>query len=342
MRAIGLIAILSISGVTLAQTGGGGNPKFDQPTESPKSREKGVERSDTRIDLRPKFEKGQSIKLKMEVVNSAQHPAIDVDPLDEPDRPSPAKKGSKSTPTKNRPELETTKSKIDFGIVMNVKDVTTEGVATVDMVFQTVKVFVDGPGGKMEFDSTKPAAPAKPGEIDVIGSVLKPLVGSTFTMTVDRSGNISSVSGGDGFGMLGQVVPGAGGGGSLPQVFGPIFTLKKGDGFARLGESWENVDKLNSGLMGEFKMSTKHTLQSVSGKDAKLAMQGRIEAGSMAPGSSTFQLKDSSYSGKYTWDTGRGMIRDMSTRMSMTVSHQLQGTPVDVTSETNMRVSRID
>ena len=227
-------------------------------------------------------------------------------------------------------------------LVLNVKDVTTAGVATVDMVFQTVKVSVDGPGMKEEFDSTKPAKPTKAGEVDVIGTVLRPLVGSTFTMTIDRAGNISNISGGDGFAMLGQVTPGAGGAGSLPQVFGPIFNIRQGDGFARVGETWENTDKLNSGLMGDFKMFTKHTLQSMSGKDAKLAMQGRIEPGSLAPGSSTFQIKDSTYTGKYTWDTARGMIRDMSTRMSVSVTHQLQGTPVDVKSETTTRVSRVD
>lgn len=341
MKAISFVAVLSLAGATFAQSGGAGNPKFDQPSEAtPKSRDATKpERSDTRIDLRPRFEKGQSIKLKMEVTSSSQQPATDVDPLDEPDRPAPQQKRTSKSPPK-KPELETSKSKIDFGIVLNVKDVTPEGVATVDMVFQTVKVSVDGPGGKMEFDSTRPPAPGKADDLDPVAIVMKPLVGSTFTMTVDRSGNISSVSGGDGFAMLGQVVPGSGG--TMPQVFGPIFTLKKGDGFARIGESWENVDKLNSGLMGEFKMSAKHTLQSVSGKDAKVSMQGRIEAGSMAPSSSTFQLKDSAYSGKYTWDTGRGMIRDMTTRMSMTVSHQIQGTPVEVTSETTSRVSRVD
>jgi hypothetical protein len=173
-----------------------------------------------------------------------------------------------------------------------------------------------------------------------LATVLRPLVGSTFTMTIDRAGNISSVTGGEGFAMLGQVTPGAGG--TLPQVFGPILTQKKGDGFARVGESWENADHLNSGLMGEFKMLTRHTLQSVSGKDAKLSIRGQISPASMAPGSSTFQLKDSAYSGSYTWDTARGMIRDMATRMSITVEHSLQGQPVEVKSETTTKVTRLD
>lgn len=332
-----IAAMLLITGTSLAQSGGGGNPKFDQPSDSPRPKA----RAENRIDLRPRFERGQSIKLKMEVMNSSQTPAIEVDPLDDPDQPKRPQQPPKNRKPNSKPEMETSTSKIDFGIVMNVKDVTEAGVATVDMVFQTVKVSIDGPGMKEEFDSTKPAQPSKTGEVDVTGTVLRPLVGSTFTMQVDRSGNITSVTGGDGFAMLGQVMPGAGGGGSLPQVFGPIFTMKKGDGFASVGESWENVDKLNSGLMGEFKMITKHTLQSMSGKDARLDLKGRMEAGSMAPGSSTFQIKDSSYSGRYTWDTAKGMIKEMQTKLSTTISHQLQGSPVDVTSETSMKVTRV-
>ncbi|MBX3378098.1 MAG: hypothetical protein KF678_13975 [Phycisphaeraceae bacterium] len=343
MRAASLI-VLFCSSLALAQSGGGGNPSFDQPAERPQDRA----RQEGRIDLRPRFEKGQSIKLKMEVVNAATQPAIAIldDPSDEPQRPSPQKKPANKPGTRPgsnpnaKPDLETTKSKVEFGIVMNVKDVTAAGEATVDMTFQTVKVLIDGPGFKQEFDSTRPPQPAKPGEPDIMSTVLRPLVGSTFTMTIDRAGNISSVTGGEGFAMLGQVTPGAGG--TLPQVFGPILTQKKGDGFARVGESWENADHLNSGLMGEFKMLTRHTLQSVSGKDAKLSIRGQISPASMAPGSSTFQLKDSAYSGSYTWDTARGMIRDMATRMSITVEHSLQGQPVEVKSETTTKVTRLD
>jgi hypothetical protein len=337
MRAASLI-VLFCSSLALAQSGGGGNPSFDQPADKPQDRA----RQEGRIDLRPRFERGQSIKLKMEVVNAATQPAVEIDPLDDPmeDSKRPAPKKKPNTRTNAKPDLETTKSKVEFGIVMNVKDVTAAGEATVDMTFQTVKVLIDGPGFRQEFDSTRPPQPAKPGEPDILATVLRPLVGSTFTMTIDRAGNISSVTGGEGFAMLGQVTPGAGG--TLPQVFGPILTQKKGDGFARVGESWENADHLNSGLMGEFKMLTRHTLQSVSGKDAKLSIRGQISPASMAPGSSTFQLKDSAYSGSYTWDTARGMIRDMATRMSITVEHSLQGQPVEVKSETTTKVTRLD
>jgi len=327
---LGLAATLLFAAASMAQSGGGGSPKFDQPPaqDAPAGSTEG------RYDLRPKFERGQSIRLKLEVTNLAEQPVIDVldDPDDKPRTPARTPKGKR--------EVETTKSRIEFGLVMKVKDVDAAGNSTVDMTFQTVKVSVDGPGMKEEFDSTKPAKPAKPGEIDVIGTVLKPLVGTTMTMTVDRAGNISSVTGGEGFAMLGQVTPGAGG--SLPQVIGPIFTLKKGDGFARIGETWDNIDKLDSGLMGEFKMTTKHTLSSVSGKDARLDLRGKIEPGSLAPGATTFQIKDSAYSGKYTWDLARGMIKDMTTTMSMSVEHSLQGSPVQVTSETTTRLTRMD
>lgn len=339
LKRLGLAASLVLASTAFAQSGGGGNPKFDQPPPAPQPKDQ-ARSPEGRYDLRPKFERGQTIKLKLEVTNLAEQPAIDIDMLDDPDEKP--KKPARPSQANGKREVEKTKSRIEFGIVMKVKEVDAAGNSTVDMTFQTVKVSVDGPGMKEEFDSTKPAKPAPAGEIDIIGTVLKPLVGTTMSMTVDRAGNISNVTGGDGFAMLGQVTPGSGGAGSLPQVIGPIFNIKKGDGFARIGETWDNADKLNSGLMGDFKMTARHTLSSVSGKDAKVDLRGKIEPGSQAPGSSTFQLKDSSYTGRYTWDLARGMIKDMTTKMSMTVEHRLQDTPVQVTSETTTKLTRID
>ncbi len=342
IRLIALTAVLALGVPAWAQSGGsGGVNVVPQPRES-------APKTDGRIDLRPKFEKGQEIKFKLEVNSTSEQPAVDIDVLDDPD--------SKPKPTTNRPgtnppsktssrtpkdKLEISKSKVEFGIVMKVKDVDAARNSTVDMTFTTVKVSIDGPGGKEEFDSTRPRKP-KADEIDIIGTVLAPLVGSTFTMKVDSAGNISSVTGGDGFAMLGQVVPGAGGAGSLPQVFGPIFTIKKGDGFATVGQSWEDVDTLDSGLMGQFKMTSRHTLSSAAGGTAKLDLKGKIEARSQAPGSSTFLMRDSTYSGKYTWDYALGMLRQMDTKMSIKVEHSLQGQPVEVTSESVTKLTRVN
>ena len=47
-------------------------------------------KTDHRIDLRPKFERGQEIKFKLEVSNTSQQPAVDIDVLDDPDsKPRP-------------------------------------------------------------------------------------------------------------------------------------------------------------------------------------------------------------------------------------------------------------
>jgi hypothetical protein len=332
-----MAALTFAAGTCLAQSGGSGGVKIPQPND-PTPNPPRAQPQDNRIDLRPKFERGQEFKFKLEVNNIATQPESNFDPLDDPsDKRHPAKPSSRD----KKPALEVTKSKIEFGMVMKVKEVDEAKNATVDMTFTTVKVSIDGPGMKEEFDSTKPKT-TRPDDPDVIGTVLKPLVGSTFTMKVDRAGNITSVTGGDGFAMLGQVSPGAGGAGSLPQVFGPIFTTRKGDGFARVGESWENDDKLDSGLMGDFKMSTKHTLASASRGQATVNIAGRVEPGSQAPGATTFQLKDSTYRGKYLWDTERGMLRQMDTTMSVKVEHRLQDQPTEVSSETTTKLTRVN
>lgn len=348
IRFVGMIVLVA-GGTCLAQSGGSGGVKIppagaqpsSQPASPAGSQPREPSREDNRIDLRPKFERGQEVKFKLEVNNVSTAPVDNSDPLDDPEdakarnqrRPAPQKPA--------KPELERTKSKIEFGMTLKVKDVDEAHNATVDLIFTTVKVSIDGPQLKEEFDSTKPR-PKKKDEADVMGTVLAPLVGSTFTMKIDRSGNITSVTGGDGFAMLAQVVPGAGGGGSLPQVFGPIFTSRKGDGLARIGESWENEDKLDSGLMGDFKMITRHSLSSHSGNVARVNILGRIAPGTQAPGATTFQLKDSSYSGKYLWDTKAGMLKSMDTRMSIKVEHKLKDQPTEVTNETVTKLTRVN
>src|SRR6185436_6516441 len=107
-----------VAATSFAQSGGGGNPKFEQPREQPRETPRSTE---GRYDLRPKYERGQSIKLKLEVNNLMEQPAVNVDVLEAPET-TPAKKPARKSSTSTKTEIEKTKSKVEFGIVMKVKE----------------------------------------------------------------------------------------------------------------------------------------------------------------------------------------------------------------------------
>jgi hypothetical protein len=105
------------------------------------------------------------------------------------------------------------------------------------------------------------------------------------------------------------------------QLFGPILSLKKGDGLATVGQSWENEDAVGTGLLGRIRMLNKYTLRSAAGGLAKMAIDGRIESDSESP-DSPFKIRDGKFTGSCEWDTRAGMLRSMDTRMSGVRLHE--------------------
>jgi len=156
-------------------------------------------------------------------------------------------------------------------------------------------------------------------------------------MRVDRSGNITSITGGDAFTSLGQFVGGSGRAGDL---FGPLMSIRHGNGMVAVGESWEDVDRIDNSMLGRFKMSTRHTLRSVSGRDAQLDMVGKIELDTESGSDSSFQVKESSYSGRYSWDLDLGLLRQLDSTMRLQIDSKGAGTPASTRSETVMKVTR--
>lgn len=273
------------------------------------------------VDLRPKFAQGQQTRFKMEVTNTS-------DPVTAT-RPVPKKPGDPA-PARHA----TTRSTMEMVLSLKVQSVSPDREATVSLVFDALRVSTTNQDGKVEFDSSKPTS----GEDDMVGILLKPLVGTALTLKVDRAGNITSISGGETFSALGQFVGGVGQAGDL---FGPLFTVKKGTGMARVGESWEDVDKIDNALLGQFKMTTRHTLRSAYGSEAKVDMAGRIEPGSESPGSGAGHIKDSSFAGNYTWDTERGMLKRMDSTMRVKMEQTVDGLRTETRNESVVKVTQI-
>jgi hypothetical protein len=224
-------------------------------------------------------------------------------------------------------------SKVTMGLKMKVVDTSPETGATVDLVIENLKASIQSQDTKMDFDSTKPGK-----SDDVAAMLFQSIAGTTLTLKVDRNGNITSVTGGEALAALGQT--GGAGAGKPGDLFSGLFSSGKSSGEAAVGESWENSDKIESPLMGGFRMITRHTLTALRGRDALVDVRGRIEAATEAPGSSPFTIKNAHHEGRYVWDTQAGALRQMDSTMSSEIQAKIGEQEMLTRSESSMGVTR--
>lgn len=238
------------------------------------------------------------------------------------------------------------KSRTELGLVLRVTDVSADRIASVDLVIDSLKAKTSVAGQDVEFDSASPA-----NKDDPVDRIMRGIVGTTMTLTVDPSGNITSIKGGEALAGLGgslTLSPTSAAGGSLPglpggkQLFQSIFTVRSGSGEVRIGESWTNEDVIDSGLLGQFRLTNVCTLASVSGSSATITTRGTIKAVSDNPAGSSFQLRDSAFNGRYIWDTSAGMIREMNQTMSIAIDGSVAGQTIAPRTTTTMTLRRTD
>jgi hypothetical protein len=319
--------------------------------QTPPAASKPEQPSETRnpgVDLRPKFKKGQELRYVLELDGKNKIKSVsaskDEEPLD---------------------NEQTSSQRI--GLVMRVKDAGDEG-ATLDIVYESIKVVMDTPEGKAEFDSTKKKTPAsKPGTpakgavpdplaggmSDMLAQIIGPMVGTTIEVKTDRNGAITSVTGGSALGggglegLLGGM--GGAGGGMMPDAKSTANWLVGGmggpsSGFARIGETWTNTDTLSGTPLGGFKMITSHALKSLSGNIANVLFNGRAETtdsqDAPSPLGSLVKLKGAGYRGQYQWDTTAGCLKELSSELNTQTTCKIGQQDVEMTSTSTTRVKK--
>jgi len=256
------------------------------------------------------------------------------------------------------PQEQSTKH--ELALVFFVKDTTEEG-STVELTFSGVKILQESGTGKdkekLEFDSSRPKAKDKDNPLAPGG---RELANTTFTLTIDTDGNVTNMAGGSGLsslgamgmpGGLGQGIPGAGSGPSNPgtgsnngfaDAIGSIFSIKKGSPYVKVGETWSTSDDINSGLLGNFRMTTDSTVKSHSGNQAKIKVVGRIEPSTQAAGGiSIFKLKDSFYMGEYLWDTQGGMLKSMDMDQNVVIDGGSSTGGMSMKASSTVKVNRV-
>lgn len=277
-------------------------------TPAPKTDPKGDTKGDAGlVDLRPKFERGATSRYIMQVDSKTKTK----DPKD-------AKKTVDSSMSQA------------IGLKMKVVDVK-DGEATVELVYESMKISVKTADAEMNYDSEAKPKPGKKSDglddQDLFAPIFKQIVGTTMTMTVDSNGNIKDIKGGDALNLLGSIPGGSPvDPKSLGGLFGPISSSAAGKGKYKVGEKWTNQDSLSVGPLGDFKMTTEHTLVSHRAGRADVTVAGKADAKSESDAAMSpdkFKLKNATYRGKYTWDTSRGRLISMDLEQSTAIGGQL-------------------
>lgn len=305
-------------------------------------------------DLRPKFEKGQESRYRMEIGSESvtESPDPEAEPAADPATKNvkPGTKPKTAEPKGMGTIKATQKMTQSLGLRFKVVNVDAQKTATVELIYDSLKVAIDGPDGKVDFDSSKkPAAPAAKspaGSADPDRtSNLARVVGSTLTLTIDKDGNITKVSGGEGLvpsspdDPAGSLVSSAG----VKELWGPIFTMRKSTGSASVGEKWKTSDTMDMSPIGRFSITTESVLKSLSGGMANVEFKGVIApAVESSAGLMGFQVKNSKHEGSYRWDTLRGMLSTLEMTQVVEIEGGGQGFMLNSKSTTKTSVKRVE
>ncbi|MCC6970598.1 MAG: hypothetical protein IT434_10290 [Phycisphaerales bacterium] len=304
------------------------------------------------VDLRPKFEQGQVVRYKLE-------------------------QNSTSKTSADRDRTKNTSSQMDqaIWIAMRTMQVDESGVATVEVSYERVSLAIDSDEFKGAFDTAQPPAsstpptpspaakpptarppgtPSRPAtpparnpddrdNAEMLALVVRPMLDSKLTLKIDAAGNIISATGGAGLSPSSLV--GLDGLKSLPSssnagLLGPIFTAKKSSGRARIGESWTSNDTLDASALGSMKMRTTHTLRSAAAGIASVDLAGMIDKSSEGK-SGPLQVKDSTFAGRYKWDTAKGQLESMDINQSIAMEIAIEGLMLSSSHKARTRLTRL-
>lgn len=267
-----------------------------------------------KINLRPRFTKGQELRYTMRLDAST-------------------KLTGEEAPAGNQ------RIEQDIGLVLKVRDVNGETGASVDLVYESLRFKLTQGDTVMDFDSTKPARKDDPTD-----AMLRPIVGLTLELKIDKDGNITSVSGGEKLAagpgaMLANNFTGAD---VIRSLMGRVMTLRRGAGEASVGESWTDEDVIAS-MMGDMKITTTTTLKSMNGATAVLGLRGvfGLTPAGGTTGLPSIAVKDSTYTGEAQWNTETGTLVSMTTRQTIAVEQALGDKTLRSTNELTTTVRRV-
>lgn len=249
------------------------------------------------IDLRPRWESGKADRYSLSIdANARLEPGAGLDPMN----------------TRDLREIE-------FRLVCISADGAGADVAMVIDRFSGSGTLADGSEWKYDSaDSSKNAG--QPGLSATLGNI----AGSVIRLRFDSSGQIESVSGGQG---LLAALPGVGTG-EPGQAFGSLIGVNPGKSAARVGDRWTTTSSLDAGPLGRLELTTDSVLRSATAGIAQIEVAGRVSQSTQdsTPQLAGIELGNCTHRGKYRFDYEAGRIRDYTTEMDMRASISFGGT----------------
>lgn len=320
---------LAVVATARAQSGGSGGVDVpaDAPAKVPGEGARAGERGDAGgraglVDLRPRWTAGRDLRLRVEQAWSG---ALALRGLEGEESGEPA-------------EEQTMEQRFD--LTLRPGAAREDGLTPIDLTIDAVRLRFQGSGMDAEYDSTRPAksgvpapsgnapsgVPAATDDDALLAALGGALVGTRLSLTADRAGNITGLSGGGGLnlsgldlarlgaGGMGGGVGGLGGG----DAFGAVLTLRGAPESARVGDAWTTVTDLGDSPVGGMVLTTTSRLVSHRGGIATIRISGEMRPRSGGDGS-RIQIQESTHEGEVRWDTERGELASADLRLRPTL-----------------------
>lgn len=203
-------------------------------------------------------------------------------------------------------------SEVESLLRTRVREVDAEGVATVQFVYERMKVNVGSPNGNFEFDSEWPIARDAG---NPIAPAVRHLVGKSIVARIDAEGQLLDMQPIDTTGadpnvarMMADLVNPE----SFRQLVVLLYGLKSDPSTAGVGETWSSQNALPSG-MGSMEITREFTLESVIAGKAYVNIGGGIElvvdpSLPKQPGAEFLEWKGGTVDGRVVWDSRNGRL----------------------------------
>lgn len=186
------------------------------------------------------------------------------------------------------------------------------GNMDVKMTYKAMKIVMEGPMGKMEFDSAKPKATDAntPPQEKILGDVLAAIVGSEFRIKIKPNGETYDVRGisemmkklkGDSNSPIGNVISKMFGEDQVKDMTGNMMNMYPAEPVA-VGDSWYETKSIN--FMMPIDVDTTYMLKGVKDGTATIDMVSKMDMG----------------------DSSKPIVIDPNNKMSMQLSGTINGT----------------